>query len=169
MEITNERLQVVHSILTVLPTEVKGVKLAPATITKLILMRMEADKFRADLDEKRKSVLEKSKEGVEGFDEGIHAYTENPEEHEDFKPIYDAVNEKFVPAWEEVLKEKVTLKRDFTEADMLAFAELFDKARVNTVELPLTHPDAAPIERDGKKFYPWATDAILSLMAYNLL
>lgn len=170
MEKTNQELQSLSNILAVLPTTINGVKLAPATITKLILMRMEAEKLVGELQTKQKSILEKAKEGVEGFDEGIQAYTEKPEEHEDFKPIFDAVNEKFEPAWSEVLKEKVTLTRSFTDADILAFAELFDKSGTSTVDLPLTHPALTPKGEDKEKLlYPWPTEALLSLMAYHLL
>lgn len=170
MEITNEQLKNINALLMALPTAVDGAKLAPATTTKLILMRMEAQRLNEALDAKRNSILTYSKEGVEGFDEGIQEYLNNPAEHIDFKPTYDAVNEKFVPAWEEVLKEKVTLERSFTDSDILAFTEMFDRAGVNEIELPLRGPIAVKTtESNTTSLYKWQVEHLLAVMAYNLI
>lgn len=170
MEITNEQLKNIIGLLTALPTAVNGAKLAPATTTKLILMRMEAQRLNGDLDAKQDSILTTAKEGVEGFDEGIQAYLAAPDEHPDFKPIYDAVNEKYAPAWSEVLSEKVTLTRSFTEADILAFTEMFDRADVSEIDLPLRSPlYVKGSDKTNPSAYTWPVEHLLTVMAYNLM
>lgn len=108
MTITRSRAIAALNLISALPLST----LAPAKLlTALMLLKVDLRRIVAETEAARQSLLDDAKQGVEGFDDGLSDYLADPDAHPDFKAILAQVDERFAPAWREVLSEEVELRR----------------------------------------------------------
>lgn len=116
--------------------------ITPKALTEIILLKVDLERIAYETETARRSIIETAKEGIPDFDARLMKYQESPEENKDFEPDLKIVDERFIPAYTELMDEEVELRRPLLSADTLsAIAEV----------LPL---DSDPVTVGGRNLSP---------------